>query len=67
MNNIDNNLANRSNLMTVEELQMEETFKEGVRQSVKEVLDAGNPVVKYDYKEKKPYFLYPDGEKKYAY
>ncbi len=57
----------KKTIMNQEDLEMEEAFREGIRQSVQEVLDAGHPIVKYDYDLKKPYFLYPNGEKKYAY
>ena len=60
-------MKEKKSLIDAEDLEMERQFKEGVRQSVQEVLDAGNPVVKYDPELKKPYFIYPNGEKKYAY
>ncbi|MDO4553154.1 MAG: hypothetical protein Q4C22_06420 [Bacillota bacterium] len=54
-------------LIDAEDIEMEKLFRKGVEKSIQETLDAGNPVVKYDSELKKPYFLYPNGEKKYAY
>ena len=56
-----------SKLIDKEDTELDEAMKKGVEESIQEVWATGNPVVKYDPELKKPYFLYPNGEKKYAY
>ncbi len=57
----------KTTIIDQDDIELDEAMKRGVEQSIQEVWATGNPIVKYDPILKKPYFLYPNGEKKYAY